>query len=147
MKTFWSSVIGFASVWSLAAMAQVPGRHPGYLHALSDLRYARALLERGPQWGPVARDDERAVFEINHAIEELNRAAWDDGKNPYEHPAVDAHWLPRDRLRRALDVLGKARHDLDHEEDNPRARGWRDRAWTHIDRAQEAVHHAINTWR
>jgi hypothetical protein len=129
------------------ASAQMPGPHPGYDHVLSDLRYARALLESGPQWGHVARDDERAVAEIDRAIEEIRRAAYEDGKNPNAHPPVDAHWMPQERLRRAEDVLGKARHDLDHAEDNPAARGLRDRAWQHIDEAQRAVAHAINTWR
>jgi hypothetical protein len=128
------------------ATAQMPGRHPGYDRALSDLRYARALLETGSQWGRVARDDERAVAEIDRAIEEVRHAAWEDGKNPNARPAVDAHWLPGERLRRAQDVLGRARRDLDHEEDNPSARGLRNRAWMHIDEAQRAVAHAINMW-
>jgi hypothetical protein len=134
-------------VLPLGAFAETPGRHPGYDHALSDLRYARALLESGPQWGRVARDDERAVAEIDRAIQEVRHAAWEDGKNPNVHPAVDAHWLPNERLRRAQDVLSKARHDLDREEDNPSARGLRDRAWMHIDEAQRAVAHAMSTWR
>ena len=138
----FSAVILPAGLW-----AQAPGRHPGYDHALSDLRYARALLEAGPQWGHVARDDERAVAEIDRAIQECRRATWEDGRNPNARPAVDAHWLPRERLRRAEDVLSKARHDLDHEEDNPGARGLRDRAWFHIDEAQRAVAHAMSEWR
>lgn len=135
-----------ACLLPIGASAQMRGRHPGYDHALADLRYARALLESGPQWGRVARDDERAVAEIDRAIEEVRRAAFEDGKNPNYHPNVDAHWLPQERLRRAQDVLGKARHDLDREEDNPSARGLRDRAWMHIDEAQRAVAHAMSTW-
>lgn len=137
-----SAVMIPAALW-----AQRPGRHPGYDRALSDLRYARALLEAGPQWGPVARDDARAVAEIDRAIQECRRAAWEDGRNPYAHPPIDAHWLPRERLRRAQDVLASARHDLDHEEDNPEARRLRDRAWFHIDEAQRAVAHAMSVWR
>jgi hypothetical protein len=105
------------------------------------------LLENGPQWGRVAHDDERAVAEIDRAIEEVRHAAWEDGKNPNYHPPVDARWLPGERLRRAQDVLSKARHDLDHEEDNPAARGLRDRAWMHIDEAQRSVGHAMSIWR
>jgi hypothetical protein len=36
---------------------------------------------------------------------------------------------------------------LDREEDNPAARGLRDRAWMHIDAAQRAVGHAMGIWR
>ena len=131
----------------LSANAQYPGRHPGYDRALADLRYARALLASGPQWGPVARDDSRAVAEIDRAIQEVRHAAFDDGRNPNAHPPVDTHWLPPERLRRAQDLLNKARHDLDREEDNPQARGLRDRAWAHIDEAQRAVAHAMSAWR
>jgi hypothetical protein len=60
---------------------------------------------------------------------------------------VDEHWQPRDRLRRAQDVLNRARHDLDRVDDNPSARGLRNRAWAHIDEAQRAVNRAINSWR
>src|ERR1700751_3897784 len=118
-----------ATLLGLPLLAEVPGRHPGYNYALSDLRYARTLLESGQQWGRVAREDQRAIVEIDRAIEELKRAAWEDGKNPYANPPVDAHWLPPERLRRAQDMLSRARHDLDHTEDNPSARGLRDRAW------------------
>lgn len=126
----------------LAVMAQ---RHPGYLHALSDLRYARALLEQG-EWGGVGPHRERALSEIDRAVEELRRAAVDDGKNPNEHPPVEAGWGPRDRLHRAQEALGRAREAISREEDNPAAREWRDRAYHHIDEARHAVHDAIEAW-
>jgi hypothetical protein len=126
----------------LAVMAQ---RHPGYLHALSDLRFARALLEHG-DWGRVGPDRERAIGEIDRAIEELRRAAMDDGRNPDEHPPIEQRWEPRDRLRRAEEALGRAREAITREEDNPAAREWRDRAFRHIDQARRAIHHAIDIW-
>lgn len=126
----------------LAVMAQ---RHPGYMHALSDLRYARALLEHG-EWGRVARDQQFAIHEIDRAVDELSRAAADDGKNLGNHPAPDVHWQPHERLPKAEEALDAARRDIDREEDNPAARAWRDRAFHHIDEARHAVHHAIETW-
>lgn len=137
------AVLVLAVIVPFVAMAQ---RHPGYLHALSDLRYARALLERG-EWGPVARDQQTAIGEIDRAIRELSRAAADDGKNLGDHPAVDAGWQPRERLPKAEEALGKARDDIDHEEDNPQARQWRNRAFEHIDAARRAVRHAMDRWR
>jgi len=127
----------------LAVMAQ---RHPGYLHALSDLRYARALLEHG-EWGRVGPEREHAIGEIDRAIEELRRAAMDDGRNPDAHPPIQERWEPRDRLRRAEEALGRAREAITREEDNPAAREWRDRAFHHIDEARRAVRHAIDAWR
>ena len=39
---------------------QVPGPHPAYLHALSDLRAARHYLHDDWSWGAVQRDDDMA---------------------------------------------------------------------------------------
>jgi len=127
----------------LAVMAQ---RHPGYLHALSDLRYARELLEHG-EWGRVGPHREHAISEIDRAIEELRRAAIDDGRNPDRRPPIEERWGPRDRLHRAEEALGRARDSISREEDNPEAREWRDRAYRHIDEARHAVHEAIEAWR
>lgn len=140
------AVVAVAVLMPLVAAAQAPGRHPGYLRALSELRYARALLERG-EWGPVARDQQMAINEIDRAIRELSRAATDDGKNLGEHPPIDTSWQPRERLPKAEEALGKAREYIDHEEDNPEARQWRNRAFEHIDAARRAVRHAMERWR
>lgn len=142
-------VVGAALLMPLGAVGrQVPGRHPGYLHALQDLRYARALLERGQawNWGRAAADQQRAVNEIERAMGELRRAAMDDGKNPNEHPPIDANWQPHDRLRHAIEALDRARESISREEDNPEARAWRDRSFRHIDEARRALRHAVDTW-
>jgi hypothetical protein len=136
------AVLALVVALPLAVMAQ---RHPGYLHALSDLRYSRALLEHG-EWGAVGPHRERAINEIDHAIEELRRAAMDDGKNPNAHPPIEESWGPRDRLHRAEEALGRAREAISREEDNPEARAWRDRAFEHIDAARRAVRAAIDAW-
>lgn len=137
------AVLALVVALPLAVMAQ---RHPGYLHALSDLRYARALLEHG-DWGRVGPHRERAISEIDRAIEELRRAAMDDGKNPDAHPPIEESWGGRDRLHRAEEALGRAREAISREEDNPAAREWRDRAFRHIDAARHHVHEAIEAWR
>ena len=123
------------------------GPHPGYGRALENLRYARALLERGDRgWGPVAADQQRATSEIDRAIEELRHAAEADGRNPNAHPPVDANWEPHDRLRRASEALSQARDEISRGEANPGARELRDRAYRHIDDAQRALHHAMENW-
>ncbi len=126
----------------LAVMAQ---RHPGYLHALNDLRFARALLEHG-DWGRVGPDRERAMAEIDRAIEEVRRAAADDGRNPNMMPRIEPGWQPGDRLRRAEEALGRARESISREEDNPAAREMRNRAFRHIEEARRALRHAIGMW-
>jgi hypothetical protein len=119
-----------------------PPAHPAYLHALSDLRYARALLER-PDNPAVVSDEERAVGEIDAAIGEIQHAAYDDGKNLRDHPPVDARVAYTDRFHQSLQLLGKARQDIEHEEDNPYNQGLQGRVVFHIDEAAHAVHHAI----
>src|ERR1700733_8481528 len=99
----------------MAQPAPPPSRHPAYLHALSDLRLARAFLER-PAGVVVKWDERRAVKEIDDAIHQIKEAAIDDGKDVNDHPAVDRPtW--GDRLDRALELLGKARADIAEEED------------------------------
>jgi hypothetical protein len=116
------------------------------MHALQDLRFARALLEQG-EWQRVRPDRERAVKEIDRAIEELRRAAMDDGRNPNQHPPIEPGWQPHDRLQRSLEALDRARDAISREEDNPDAREWRNRAYRHIDAARHALRHAIDMWR
>lgn len=121
---------------------QVPGPHPAYLHALSDLRLARGYLEQveDPQ---VKGDAHRAIGEIDKAIDEIKHAAIDDGKDLHDHPPVDAGIPPRGRFHRALDLLHAAHNDCAHAEDLPEARGLRDRALMHIDYARDTVHDAV----
>lgn len=138
------AVLALAMTAPLMMMAQA---HPHYLHALRDLQFARQVLaEGGHGWGPVAMDQHHAIDEIDRAIGELRHAAEMDGRNPNDVPPVDAHWDPHDRLRRASEALGRAREAIGMEELNPAARMVRDRAYQHIDGAQHALHHAMDTW-
>src|SRR5580658_653311 len=111
----------------ITTQAQVPGPHPAYLHALSDLRMARAYLNDGWAWEPVRAEDIRAIDEIDKAIREIKKAAIDDGKNLADHPPIDTRWGWHDRFARANELLDRAHHDLDRAEDVPQAQGLRDR--------------------
>lgn len=119
-----------------------PRRHPAYLHALSDLRWARALLEH-PGGGELREQERDAVEEIDHAIDEIKRASIDDGKNPSEHPPIDEHLAWGGHLRKSLELLDKARRDVAREEDDPAAQGLRARALEHIDKAHRHVREAM----
>ena len=119
-------------------------RHPAYLHALTDLRTARWMLEHRPGDAAVTAREDEAISEIDRAIGELKSAAIDDGKNIHEHPRVD---VPSDyggRLHRAAELLRKARADMAREEDNPSARGLRNRAIGHVDAALHATERAMH---
>lgn len=120
------------------------GDHPYYLHALSDLRYARALLDRLGSDDAVDNDSMRAIREIDAAIGEIKRASIDDGKDLSDHPPIDAQVRRTDRFHKAVEVLTKVHNDLNREEDDPAARGLKARAIQHVDEAHRAVDHAIS---
>jgi hypothetical protein len=65
-----------------------------------------------------------------------------DRKDLIDRPPIDANLARKDRFRKIVDLLRSARADIEHEEDNPNARGWRDAAFRHIDEALNAVHRA-----
>jgi hypothetical protein len=113
------------------------GNHPYYVHALSDLRNARANLERKGGDKQMKWDEHDAIAAIDRAIHDIREAAVDDGKGLEDHPAVDAHEPRVGRLHKALSALQAARADAAKEEDNAFANGLRTRALHDID---EAIH-------
>jgi len=117
-----------------------PSQHPSYLHALSDLRLARAHLERPRNFVPRGEnwDEGIAIREIDAAIDEIKRAAIWDGKPLNDHPPIDAHMDWRGRLHQTVELLHSAERDVGQEEDNPSVQGLRDRAWNHI---RAAIHY------
>src|ERR1700733_6185904 len=118
---------------------EVPGPHPHYLHALSDLRAARHYLNDGWAWDPVRRDDNAAIREIDAAINEIKKASIDDGKGLNDPFTIDTHLSPHDRFRKANELLWSAHNDLSKAEDVPESRGLRDRAIMHVDEAHRIV--------
>jgi hypothetical protein len=124
---------------------QVPGPHPAYLHALSDLRAARHYLNDHWAWAPVKHDDEAAIHEIDKAIDEIKRASIDDGKGLNDPFRIDTSLSPHDRFRKANELLWSAHRDLSKAEDVPESRGLRDRAILHVDEAHRIVDNAQNT--
>jgi hypothetical protein len=131
------------ALFATLGFAQEPGYHPAYLHALTDLRHARAHLENLAPTHHMDKEEEHAIGEIDKAIEEIKHAAIDDGKNLNDHPPVDAHMDRAGRYHRAMELLDKAHNDIAREEDDPRARGLKDRALHHIDEAHRIVDHLI----
>src|SRR5271165_3104588 len=95
-------------VAAVVSAAPLPPReHPAYLHALTDLRHARAHLQR-PDGGELREQEKKAIHEIK-------KASIDDGKDLNEHPAVDAGLDWRGRLHRSLELVNKAHNDVAQE--------------------------------
>jgi hypothetical protein len=120
------------------------GKHPYYLHALSDLRDARGFLDKLGSDDTVDNDSMQAIRQIDAAIEEIKRASIDDGKDLHDHPPIDAHLKRTDRFHKAIELLDKAHNDVNQEEDDPAARGLKARSLKHIDDAHHDVDHAIS---
>jgi hypothetical protein len=125
------------------ANADLPGKHPYYLHALSDLRTARWMLEHRPGDAAVSGQEDVGITEIDKAIGEIKRAAIDDGKDIHDHPAVDVPPDHPGRLHKALELLRKVHSDVDREEDDPMTKGLKHRAIEHIDEAIHATERAL----
>jgi hypothetical protein len=141
-------LVFFVAICTALTFADEPGRHPAYLHALTDLRHARAHLAHPADTGHMDREEQHAIDEIDKAIGKIKHAAIDDGKSLEDHPPVDANMDRRGRFHRALELLDKAHNDIAREEDDPSVRGLRDRAIHHIDEAHRIVDHLIvqNNW-
>jgi hypothetical protein len=130
-----SSGLGLASQASAAD-------HPGYLHALTDLRTARAHLQN-PDSGALHEEERNAIAEIDKAIAEIKAASIDDGKNLNDHPGIDVHLKWVGHLNKCAELLKKAHDDVAKEEDNPAAQGLQGRALDHIAKASRFVQQAI----
>ena len=133
------AMLGMSSAW-----ADNPGRHPAYLHALTDLRDARAHLEHLSSEA-VDLEEQHAIDNIDKAINEIKRAAIMDGKDVQDHMPVDAHLQRTGRFHKALELLDKAKRDVSGEEDQPDTQGLQFRVVQHIDDARRSVQHAIQT--
>lgn len=127
---------------SLPACADMPGKHPFYLHAMSDLREARGLMEKLDK-PTVDREEEKAILDIEAALHEMKHAAIDDGKDIFDHKPVDKHWRRTDRFHQAEELLNKALSDVAREEDDPAARGLQARIVEHLEAAKRHVHRAL----
>src|ERR1700761_3502441 len=129
-----TAVAGAALFFSLPVFADNPGKHPAYLHALSDLRDARAHLDKMTGAG-VDVEAQHAVQHIDEAIGDIKKAAIMDGKNIDDHVAVDSHMESTGRFHRAMELLDKAKADVSGEEDQSDTAGLQQRGLKQIDPA------------
>ena len=138
------ALAGIALLGASPTWADTPGKHPAYLHALSDLRDARAHLEQTSGSNSIDRAEMHAIENIDKAIGDIKTAAIMDGKNIQDHVPVDAKLDRPGRLHRARELLDKAHHDVSGEEDQPDTQGLQMRVIKHINEARNSVQHAID---
>ena len=128
----------------IASAKQIPDKHPAYLHALGNLRYARALIAH-PDSGVLRDPEKQAMDQIDKAIAEMKAAGIDDGKGLDDHPGIDSHlrWIPR--LNKAAGVLNKAHDDVQKEADDAASPGLQSRVLQYIGKAHDKIEAAIAT--
>ena len=145
-KAFLSlALVSFGLVTAVkAGNLRPPAEHPYYLHALSDLRTARWMIEHRPGDWQQTVDEMEAVKQIDAAIKEIKLASIEDHKDIDDHPPVDERPDHPGRLHAALDFLRKARKDVSQDEDNHFAEGLQDRAYRRIVNAINATKRAIH---
>lgn len=146
-------MIGFSTfavallVTAAAGFGDVPGRHPAYLHARTDLRRAERLMD-WPDFRNVRHELDESARHVREAIHEIDAAARWDRKDLEDNPRIDTYPDRAGRFRAIAQFLYSAKRDIDREEDNPAARAWRDRANSRIDEAIGALHRAArDEWR
>jgi hypothetical protein len=137
MLVFTASI--FSSAWAQE------GRN-AYMRALSDLRGARWMIDHRTGNWQANEDEMAAVRKIDDAINEIKRAAIDDGRDMYYHPQMDEHNDHGGRLHDAMDLLRRARNDIEHEEEGF-GQGLRNRAIMHIDEAIRFTDRALESGR
>jgi hypothetical protein len=145
-KIFVFGVLLFALFASTSCREEVrrnTATHPFYLYALSDLRLARAYLDKLTPNERLDMREMNAIEQINAAISEIKQAAIDDGKNIADHPPIDVNLKRANRYVRALELLDKVHKDVNREEDNAYANGLKKRALWHVDKARAIVHAII----
>lgn len=139
-----TSLLTMAGVMLLASLSSVrAAEHPAYLHALSDLRAARWLVDHRTGDWQVLADERKVVQQIDDAIVMIQRASIDDHKGLNDHVAVDERPDHAGRLNEALAYLEKAREDVNKEEDNAFAEHMKDRSLRLITEAIENTRRAI----
>jgi hypothetical protein len=143
MRRFKFPTVAFFSLLALLFLAPAPKAlaqrdGPRYLHAISDLRTAREYLKMvDRREGAEAR--RIAIDEISHAIDDMKRAAADDGKNLWHMPPPESGLNPEAPGHSAARLMREAREDVQFGRDFPENAGLQVRSLEHIDNALRAL--------
>jgi hypothetical protein len=140
LKSFAGAAFALLNLILLAPAVQA--QFPHYLHAISDLRSAREYLQQDhrPEF---AGHREHAIDEISKSIDEMKKAARDDGKNPSHTPHPQSGGDPSAPIHTALQLLDEAYNDVANGADVPEHGGLQARSLYHIDEARHALHHIL----
>jgi hypothetical protein len=143
VKLLSTAVLGLSAFLLFALGTPAQAQRPHYLHALSNLRQARSLLQSDSRPGSYSERN-HAINEIESAIQLVRAAARDSGRDTRFTPPPTTQGDPDRPLRSALTLLDEARQDVSRGLDAPEDRGLQARALRHIDEARSAVGRALH---
>ena len=152
-------------IFGTPAGAEKIVQHPAYLRALAELRDARAHVsppaqenarDLPPHAGDPALneaslpdgDEQRAIEEIDQALQDVKDASEDDGKGADDHAPVDVNWNRSERLHFAIDKLDQAHEDIELRQQDSYLKGLKaNSAQEHLEKAKKAILHALGSPR
>jgi hypothetical protein len=140
LKSLTVALCAGVAMLAFATATPAKAQEPHYLQALGDLRTARDYISFDK--GGFNGERHHAVDEINKAIDEIKRAAWDDGKQTRFSPPGHATngWAP---MHYAQNALIAARDHVSQGVEPPQAQGLRGRASQHIADAERTLEHIM----
>ena len=142
LSSLTAAALGLLAFVMLSQATAAQAQFPAYLHAISDLRTARAYLEQDTRsHGAGARH--HAIEQIDKAIDEMKKAAIDDGKNPWHTPPPQSGGDPGMPVHSAIRLLNEAHGDVARGQDSPENRGLQIRSLKHIDEARKVLEESL----
>jgi hypothetical protein len=141
-KQLTAAVFGLSAFLLFALGTPAQAQRPHYLHALSNLREARELLQSDSRPGFIGARD-RAIEEIERAMQAVREAVHEEGRNPHHTPPASGG-DPSRPMRSALNLLNEAYQDIASGTDETGHRGLQMRALRHVDEARHTLEHAMH---
>jgi hypothetical protein len=132
----------------LPASAFAGHHHPGYQHAMDDLRLALALLQRPAGAQAVNKSPDEVsltITDIEGAVKEISEEVGPDLGKTHETPRFDARMPWKDRLVQSLRLLERAELEYGKEKGSDGKAGSKAKAFDLLDEAHTRISVAIQT--
>jgi len=143
-KVLTAATFALVTLMFCAPAATAQNNVPGYLHALSNLRMARAWIKADRNSSLEFRQAKsHAVGEIEKCIADIRAAVQDDGANANFTPPPQVGGDPNLPLRTAINLLRAAHDDVAAGADVPAHAGLQPRILSRIDESWRSLSHMI----
>ena len=132
----------------LPSIAFASHSHPGYDHAVDDLRLAQALLQRPTGAQPASGWQDEVSLTIGHidmAMKEIEEGVGASRSKPHDLPRIDPRMTWAERLDQSLRLIERAEWDFAKEKDEATDAGLKARLFDLLDQAHTRLSVAIQT--